>query len=405
MVDILFCISIQLAVAQSMDQRQFSAIVALGVILIIFTKAKAIERMKQQGMCFLLMICFFCTAVTQKMTASAGIISFSMPHFSIADTILYQYLPFPMGAAVGIGRMKNNVKYSEVVSKEFNSITAENAMKFRALHPAENTFYWADADYLVDFAQKNGKRLHGHTLNWYQYLPAWVTNFSGDSIAWENMMKTHIQTVVAHFKGKVASWDVVNEYFNDDGTIRPSVWVKNLGPDYIARCFQYAHEADPDAILFYNDYGHEYSSAKRTAMANLVNSFKTRGVPIHGIGMQFHMTYTQNDANINAAMAFAAGTGLKVHISELDVRVNVNKVKDLVFTDAMAVQQAERFRFVVKAYNTSIPKAQQFGITTWNVGDADSWVPSWQGAPDWPLPFDANYLRKPAYKAIIEGGK
>ena len=232
-----------------------------------------------------------------------------------------------------------------------------------------------------------------------------MTNFSGDSIAWENMLKTHIQTVVAHFKGKVASWDVVNEYFNDDGTIRTSVWVKNLGPDYIARCFQYARQADPDAILFYNDYGHEYSSAKRTAIANLISSFKTRGIPIHGVGMQFHMTYTQTDANINAAMAFAAGTGLKVHLSELDIRLNTNKLQTLVFTDALAAQQAARYKFVVQAYNAAIPKAQQFGITTWNVGDADSWVPSWQGAPDYPLPFDANYLRKPAYKAIIEGGK
>lgn len=387
-----------------MEPWQFSAIVALGVILIIFTQAKIIERMKNQGVYFLLMFCFLGTAVPQMVSASGRTISFHVPQFSVADTNLYQYMPFPMGASVGIARIKNNAKYSEVVSKEFNSITAENAMKFRALHPAENTFNWADADYLVDFAQKNGKRLHGHTLNWYQYLPAWVTNFSGDSIAWENMLKTHIQTVVAHFKGKVASWDVVNEYFNDDGTIRPSVWVKNLGPDYIARCFQYAHEADPEAILFYNDYGHEYSSAKRIAIGNLINSFKARNIPIHGIGMQFHMTYSQTDANISEAIAFASATGLKVHISELDVRVNAKKVQDLVFTAAMAAQQADRYKQVVKTYNT-IPKAQQFGITTWNVGDADSWVPSWQGAPDWPLPFDANYLRKPAYKAIIEGGK
>ena len=393
-----------LVAAQVLEQQQFSSITSLGKILITFTKAKAIERMKKYMLNFLLMFCFFWTAFPQMVSASGRTISFAVPQFSTADTNLYQYMPFPMGASVGIARMKNNARYIEVVTKEFNSITAENAMKFRALHPAENTYQWTDADFLVDFAQKNGKRLHGHTLNWYQYLPAWVNNFSGDSIAWENLLKGHIQTVVAHFKGKVASWDVVNEYFNDDGTIRPSVWVKNLGADYIARCFQYAHEADPDAILFYNDYGHEYSSAKRTAIGKLINSFKERNIPIHGIGMQFHMTYTQSDANISAAIDFAAATGLKVHISELDVRVNNNKVQGLTFTDAMAAQQADRYKQVVKIYN-AIPKSQQFGITTWNVGDADSWVPSWQGAPDYPLPFDANYLRKPAYKAIIEGAK
>jgi endo-1,4-beta-xylanase len=390
--------------AHDIEQEQFSSITSLGKILITFTEAKAFEQMKKYMIYFLMSVCFFSAIIKEGVASVGSTIQVLRPTVTLADTSLFKMMSFPMGASVGISRMKNNAKYSEVVSKEFNSITAENAMKFRALHPAENTYQWADADFLVDFAQKNGKRLHGHTLNWYQYLPAWVTNFSGDSIAWENMLKSHIQTVVAHFKGKVASWDVVNEYFNDDGTIRPSVWVKNLGADYIARCFQYAHEADPDALLFYNDYGHEYSSAKRTAIGKLITSFKARNIPIHGIGMQFHMTYTQSDANISAAIDFAAATGLKVHISELDVRVNNNKVQGLTFTDAMAGQQADRYRQVVKTYN-AIPKSQQFGITTWNVGDADSWVPSWQGAPDYPLPFDANYLRKPAYKAIIEGAK
>ena len=179
---------------------------------------------------------------------------------------------------------------------------------------------------------------------------------------------------------------------------------KSWGTDYIARCFQYAHEADPDAILFYNDYGHEYSPAKRTAINNMISSFITRGIPIHGIGMQFHMTYTQTDANISAAINAATATGLKVHISELDVRLNNAKVQGLVFTSLLASQQAEKYKFVVKAFN-AIPVAQQYGITTWNVGDADSWIPGWLGAPDWPLPFDANYLRKPAYYGIVDGAE
>ena len=318
------------------------------------------------------------------------------------DTVLHKMLPFPMGASLNVSLMRNNTKYNAVVTKEYNSITAENAMKFGALHPSENTFFWTDADYLVTFAQANNKRIHGHTLNWYQSLPSWVTNFVGDSVAWENLLKTHIQTVVTHFKGKVVSWDVVNEAFNDDGTVRNTIWVQKLGPDYVARCFQYASQADPDAILFYNDYGQEYSPAKRTAISNMIASFKTRGIPIHGIGLQFHMTYTQSDANITAAINNAAATGLKVHISELDIRLNTSLSQGLTLTPTLAEQQAAKYKAVVKAYK-AIPAAQQFGITTWNVGDADSWIPSWQGAPDWPLPFDANYLRKPAYRGIIEG--
>lgn len=327
-----------------------------------------------------------------------------VPPVVVVDTILFKMIPFPVGAAVSVNLMKNNTKYSGVVTKEYNSITAENAMKIGALQPTQNTFNWSDADYLVAYAQTNKKRIHGHTLNWYSSLPAWVTNFVGDSAAWENLLKTHIQTVVTHFKGKVASWDVVNEAFNDDGTIRNSIWVQKLGTDYIARCFQYANQSDPDALLFYNDYGHEYSAAKRTAIINMISSFKTRGIPIHGIGMQFHMTYTQTDANISAAITAAAATGLKVHLSELDIRLNTDKVAGLVFTAAMAAQQAAKYKYVVKSFNT-IPASQQYGITTWNVGDADSWIPAWQGAPDWPLPFDANYLRKPAYVGMIEGAK
>ena len=322
----------------------------------------------------------------------------------VADTSLYKMLSFPMGASLNVSLMRNNAKYNAVVTKEFNSITAENVMKFSALHPSENTFNWADADYLVDYAKQNNKRIHGHTLNWYQSLPSWVTNFTGDSIAWENLLKTHIQTVVAHFKGKVTSWDVVNEAFNDDGTIRNTIWVQKLGAGYIARCFQYAWEADPDALLFYNDYGHEYSAAKRTAISNMITDFKNRGIPIHGTGLQFHMTYTQTDANISAAIDAAVASGLKLHISELDIRLNLNRDNSLVFTPLLAEQQAAKYKYVVKTYN-AIPASQKFGITTWNVGDADSWIPAWLGAPDWPLPFDVNYLRKPAYRGIIEGAK
>lgn len=321
------------------------------------------------------------------------------------DTALYKMMPFKMGVSVNVRLLKTNARYNGVVTKEYNSITAENAMKFVALHPAENTFFWMDADYLVQYALSNNKRVHGHTLNWYTSLPSWVTTFSGDSVAWERLLKTHIQTVVAHFKGKVASWDVVNEAFNDDGTLRNSIWVQKLGTDYIARCFQYARQADPDVLLFYNDYGQESSSAKRTAIAHMITSFKRRGIPIDGVGLQFHMTYKQPDANIDAAISMAAATGLKVHISELDIRLNDAKKQGLELTETLAYEQAGRYKHVVKAFNTLVPAAQQYGITMWNVGDADSWVPGWLRAPDYPLPFDRNYLRKPAYRAIIEGAR
>jgi endo-1,4-beta-xylanase len=347
--------------------------------------------------------CLFVTGCSKK-SGSGGTVVTPPPAPTLPDTSLYKMMPFPVGAAVNVNLVKNNLKYNDIVKKEYNSITAENAMKFGGLHPAENTYNWTDADYLVSFAQANNMRVHGHTLIWYTSLPTWVTNFVGDSAAWENLMKTHIQTVVTHFKGKLTSWDVVNEDFEDTGIPRNSIWRQKLGNDYVARCFQYANQADPDALLFYNDYGNEYSTAKRTAIIAMVNNLKGRGIPIHGVGMQFHTSVGQSDANITAAISTAASTGLKVHLSELDIRLNAAAVPGATYSAALGAQQAARYKFIVQTFN-ALPATQKYGITTWNVTDADSWIPAWQAAPDWPLPFDANYLRKPAYKAIIEGAK
>jgi endo-1,4-beta-xylanase len=311
---------------------------------------------------------------------------------------------FPFGASLSISLLKSRVPYREVVTTEYNSVTAENAMKIGPLHPAENTWFWTDADYLVSFAKGLGIRIHGHTLIWHNSLPAWITNFQGDAVAWENLFKIHIQTVVNHFKGSVSSWDVVNEAFNDDGTLRNTIWLQHLGNDYVARAFRYAHEADPDALLFYNEYGHEYSSAKRTAVNTMVADFKTRGIPIHGLGLQMHTNSAQSDANLATAINTAAQTGLRIHLSELDISLNKDNVQSMVLTDALSVLQAAKYKLIVKTF-AALPAAQRYGITTWNVGDADSWIISTYKRPDWPLPFDYNYNRKPAYQGILDGLK
>ena len=337
----------------------------------------------------------------QSTSIDPGVIA---PLKQVEEITLQNSMPFAMGAAVNVSLMKSNANYRDLVTKEFNSITAENAMKFASLHPAKDTYTWSDADYLVNYAIASGKRVHGHTLNWYKSLPDWVNNFQGTTAEWENLLKTHIQTVVGHFKGKVVSWDVVNEAIADDGTIRNSIWVQKLGTDYIGRAFQYAHEADPDALLFYNDYGHEFGPTKRTAILNLVNSLKSKGILIDGIGLQMHTRVTQTDANLATAISTAAATGLKVHISEIDIALNPDRAQSFTYTSTLADQQAAKYKAIVKAYN-AIPKAQQFGITQWNVTDADSWIPSNYSCPDWPLPFDGQYQRKPAYQAILDGVK
>jgi endo-1,4-beta-xylanase len=311
--------------------------------------------------------------------------------------------PFPVGAAVSISLLKTRPAYRQLMATEYNSITAENAMKFGALHPSATTYNWADADYLVDFAQQNNMRVHGHTLLWYAALPGWVTSFQGDSAAWENLMRTHIQTVVTHFRGKVASWDVVNEAIDDSGNLRTAnVWRQHLGDRYIDRAFQYAHAADPAALLFYNDYGHEYSTARRTGILALANGLKSRGVPIHGIGLQMHTSSNISDARIAEAITTAAATGLKVHVAELDISMNPAKSASATFTPALAAAQKVKYKALAQTFK-ALPPAQRHGITTWNVADADTWKRNDCSCPEWPLPFDDNYQRKPAYDGIVEG--
>ncbi|MDR3060687.1 MAG: endo-1,4-beta-xylanase, partial [Dysgonamonadaceae bacterium] len=215
--------------------------------------------------------------------------------------------PYPVGAALSIQSLKNKTAYRNTVIKEFGSITAENAMKMGCLSKGKDTYFWDDADYLVDFASTNGMRVHGHCLVWYKQstnaMPTWIQNFQGSKEEWKQVMKEYIHTVVGRYKGKITSWDVVNEAIKDDGTFRTAeecIWTRNIGaPEYIDWAFQCAHEADPDALLFYNDFGHEYSSAKRTAVNNLIKGMQDRGIPVHGIGLQMHMQVKRELADIH----------------------------------------------------------------------------------------------------------
>ena len=256
--------------------------------------------------------------------------------------------------------------------------------------------------------------MHGHNLIWYQALPNWVLNFQGDTAAWENLFKTHIQSEATHYKGQVASWDVVNEALRDDnGALRifdatpgdgtGSIWGQHLGTDYIARAFVYAHQADPNALLFYNDYGQEWGGPKLDSMIAMLTKLKDRGIPISGVGMQTHIDINVDTAGISASLKRLAATGLLVHMSELDISVNPNNLSNIVFTTALQLQQAALYQFVAQSYRANVPPAQRYGITTWEFSDADSWIPAFYNRKDWPLPFDSLYHKKPAYFGLLKG--
>jgi len=326
---------------------------------------------------------------------------------------------FPVGVAVSENLLKNNAAYRNVVLKEYSSITPENAGKIERLHPLENVFDFSDLDTIVNFALKNKIRIHGTTLIWHEFSGLeWVQNFQGDSVAWENMFKNHIQTVVKYYKGKVTSWDVVNEPFHEDGTLRMeegargdnpgSIWARHLGKDYIARAFQYAHEADPDALLFLNDFDLQYAKFQKKidAVVNLAKDFKKRGIPIHGLGMQMHIGISASNEEIASGMRQLAATGLLVHISEISILVSDwKRDTSLVFTDELKKRQSDKYHFIAGAYKKSVPPGQRYGITLWGVSDANSWIMPMFKLRDWPLIFDSLYRKKPAYTGFLNGLK
>lgn len=317
------------------------------------------------------------------------------------EGVTLKSLPFKFGAAVNVNHMRSKPEYRNLIIKEYSSLTAENAMKIGALHPAKDTYNFTDADYLVDFAIANGKRVHGHTLIWDSSLPSWIKNFQGDYAAWKKLYECHITTIVKHFKGKVASWDVVNEPFNDSGNLQNTIWRQHLGPNYIDMAFIFAHRADPAAKLFINDYGHENGDSRRKGIIAYVKALKAKKVPIDGIGMQFHTRYNRGTSSWTKAINETAATGLLIHISELDIAINPDGIKGFVPTPELLASQSAAYKTVFQLYN-AIPKAQQWGITTWNLTDGDSHLKS---RPDFALPFDANYQKKPAYQGILDAVK
>lgn len=328
----------------------------------------------------------------------------------------------PVGVAVKVGRPTNSVLKSmdrqAIVDKHFSQITAENIMKPGYLHPAENTFFFDHADALVDYAASHDKTVHGHTLIWHQRLPNWMNTFAGDTAAWTSMMTNHITEIVSHFAADdiVVSWDVVNEAFansDDDrdgrNDLRDTIWLENIGADYLAAAFRAANAADPNAELYYNDYDISGVPAKLRAVLDLVDQFQNdpNPVPIHGIGFQMHVSLTWPDIKqIRKSFALAVTTGLKIKITELDIALNTDRSRNPMsfaeFTDAVAVQQQERYEAIVAAYMDMVPEAQRGGISVWGIADSDNWLRR-HNALEWPLLFDDNFESKPALQGIADG--
>lgn len=321
---------------------------------------------------------------------------------------------FPIGVAVSPYVLHTDE--AKLIVQQFNSLTPENAMKMGPIHPKEHEYNWKDADSIVAFAQRNGMRVRGHNLCWHNQAPAWMfVDDKGDTVSKAVLLqrlKDHITTVVNRYKGKVYAWDVVNEAISDkpDEYLRPSPWLKICGEEYIAKAFQYAHEADPNAVLFYNDYN-EINPIKRAKIIKLVKSLKDAGVPINGVGLQSHWAINEpTRGQLDSTIQQFAQLGLKLQITELDIsvypkehqaRMRKQEDADTTFTPEREQKQLEVYKMAFEEFRKY--KDVISGVTFWNISDRYSWLDNFPvvNRKDYPLLFDKNGQPKKAYWEVV----
>jgi endo-1,4-beta-xylanase len=342
---------------------------------------------------------------------------------------------FVVGAAINTPQINGTDAIGDpIIRQQFSTISPENALKWTSLHPQLDKYDFELADKYVAFGQENHMFIVGHCLVWHSQVPQWVfRDDKGELLTRDALlarMKEHIQTVVGRYKGKIQSWDVVNEALNEDGTMRQSMWYKIIGDDFIEKAFQYAHEADPAAQLNYNDYNLELP-AKRAGAVKLIKKLKADGIPVANVGLQAHLSLKPGEGeDIEAAITDFAALGVKVAITELDINIlpappqqaptadvsamfrpsnkpidpalnpYVNGLPDEM-QQQLASRYAELFRIFLK-HSDAVKR-----VTLWGVTDKESWLNGFpmRGRTNYPLLFDREGKPKPAFFAVLNAAK
>lgn len=312
-----------------------------------------------------------------------------------------------------------------IVKRHFNSIVAENSMKSMFLQPIEGAFKFKDADQFVDFGEKNKMFIIGHTLIWHSQTPKWFfVDANGNEVSREVLigrMKSHISTVVSRYKGRIKGWDVVNEAIMDDGSWRKSKFYDIIGEDFIRLAFEFAHAADPDAELYYNDFSMALEG-KRNSVVKMLNKLKSQGVKVTGVGMQGHLGLDfPKVADFEKSMLAFSSTGAKVMVTELDITVLPRPGRNM----GADVNQNYAYKKEINPYSEGLPNqiekklTQRYvdffklflkhhdkisRVTVWGVTDKDSWLNNWPvfGRRDYPLLFDREYKAKSIVQLISE---
>ena len=330
---------------------------------------------------------------------------------------------FYIGAAIN----KNQILGTDTIAvklleDQFSAITPENEMKFERIHPKKDSFYFDISDKYVTLGEENNMHIVGHTLVWHSQLASWMEEVK-DSATMANNIENHIKTIVGRYKGRIHAWDVVNEALNEDGSLRASLLLKIMGPQYIEHAFKLAAEADPEAQLVYNDYNLT-NPEKRSGVVRLVKQLKDHGVKIDAVGMQGH--WSLNGPSIeeieNSIIAFSE-LGVKVMITELDITVlpnpwdldgagveqNYKRFEDdpsmnpypNKLADTVQTQLAKRYEAIFKLFIKHQDKIDR--VTFWGVNDGNSWLNNWpiKGRTNYPLLFDRISQPKEAYKSVL----
>ena len=311
---------------------------------------------------------------------------------------------FRIGAAVN---PRTLMTHAELLVRHFNSMTAENEMKWASVEPEPGRFTFEAADRLVAFAAAHEMGVRGHTLVWHNQTPRWA--FDGGRPRVLAGMRSHIDAVVGRYRGRLYAWDVVNEAVADGGSeaLRRSPWLEAAGEDFIAEAFRAAHRADPDAQLFYNDYN-AVLPGKRERIFALVRDLRAAGVPVHGIGVQGHWRLeTPSAEDIRAGLDLFGSLGVRLHVTELDVSVHPAGTGAAATAEAgpdLLERQARRYGelfAIFRGYRGVLDS-----VTFWGIADDATWLDHFpvRGRKDWPLLFDAAHRPKPAFEAVTRFG-
>jgi endo-1,4-beta-xylanase len=296
------------------------------------------------------------------------------------------------GTAVNVDALASDPAYRTVLSREFSSVTPENAMKWESIEPTRGVLDFTASDTLVTFATRQHQVVRGHTLVWHNQIPGWLTSGTFTNAELEALLRKHIIEEARHFRGRIDAWDVLNEAFNEDGTLRDTIWLRALGPDYIAKTFIWAHQGDPHAKLYYNDFNLESIGPKSNAAFALVQNLQSRGIRIDGVGFQGHLDIQFGFPNtFGANLARFAALGVDVAVTEADVRM---------FVPPDATKLATQATYFTNMLDSCLAVRRCVSFTVWGFDDGHSWVPGVFTGEGAATPFDESFQPKPAYFAM-----